>query len=198
MTLIGPATIFETFSAALIPILFGTSSPKIKVRNITMITMIPLERDRETDSETPICRNDSASDDASLSPEKIPVRIPIKVIPTWMAERNLSGSDASFKAVLAPGRPFSASVWRLDLRAEIRAISDIAKKPFRRIRKRIMKISLMANHFLNSAITVSHALTSSPTLTFISLSRGRYISILEPNLMIPHWSAFVQVSPTLA
>ena len=80
---------------------------------------------------------------AILLPEKIPVRIPIRVIPICTAERNLSGSEASFRAVLARLLPLSASAWRFDLRADTTAISDMENIPLSRIRKRIMKISLI-------------------------------------------------------
>ena len=78
---------------------------------------------------------------AILLPEKIPVKIPISVMPTCTAERNLSGSWASFKAVLAALLPLLASAWRLDFLAEMMAISDMAKTPFKRISKSIIKIS---------------------------------------------------------
>ena len=44
MNFMGPATILDTFSDALIPIFFGTSSPKIRVRNITRMTIIVLDK----------------------------------------------------------------------------------------------------------------------------------------------------------
>ena len=74
-------------------------------------------------------------------PPKAPLSTPIVVIPTWMEERNLVGELASSKAILAPGFPFFAFSCNLGLRAEIMAISDLAKNPFRRMREDIMMIS---------------------------------------------------------
>ena len=141
MNFIGPDTNFATFSEALMPIFFGTSSPKIKVRNVTMTTIIPFAKESAAPSDIPAFSKTSANSAAILLPEKIPVRIPMRVMPICTADRNLSGSDASFRARFAFLLPLSASVCRLDFLAEIRAISDMAKKPFSRIRRRIIKIS---------------------------------------------------------
>ena len=97
----------------------------------------------------PALASTAVSSSAILLPEKIPVRIPIRVIPIWMADRNLSGSDASFKAVLADFWPLSASVCRLDFLAEISAISDIEKTPFSRISAKMMTISSINPPFLD-------------------------------------------------
>ena len=78
-----------------------------------------------------------------MLPENIPVRIPMRVMPICTADRNLSGSEARFRAVLADLLPLLASACRLDLRADTTAISDMANIPLSRIRKRIMKISLI-------------------------------------------------------
>ena len=85
----------------------------------------------------------AAKASAILLPEKIPVRIPMRVMPIWTADRNLSGSDESFSAVFAALLPLLASACRLDFLAEITAISDMAKIPFRRIRNIMMNISLI-------------------------------------------------------
>ncbi len=42
----------------------------------------------------------------SLSPEKTPNKIPIRVIPICTVDKNLFGFSASSKAVLAPELPF--------------------------------------------------------------------------------------------
>ena len=62
-----------------------------------------------------------------------------------MVERKRSGSFANFNASFANLLPFLASEDRLDFRAEIKAISDIANSPFNKIRTIMIKIS-----FINS------------------------------------------------
>ncbi len=49
----------------------------------------------------------------------------------------------------------------------------------------------------SSAITVSQALVWSPTLTLMSASSGRNMSILDPNLMMPHCFPRSTLSPSL-
>lgn len=66
----------------------------------------------------------------------------MRVIPICSVERNLSGSFASFQAVLADLFPFLASAERRDLRADISATSDIAKTPLSNINPMIIDCSL--------------------------------------------------------
>jgi hypothetical protein len=72
---------------------------------------------------------------------QIPVKIPIRVIPIWTADRNLLGELAKSNAVLALLLPFLAAVSNRLFREEINAISDIEKTPFKRIKKNIMSSS---------------------------------------------------------
>ena len=67
--------------------------------------------------------------------------IPINVIPICTVERKRSGSFASFKAVPADLLPFFASAESFDLRADIRATSDMEKTPFNIINPIIIIIS---------------------------------------------------------
>jgi hypothetical protein len=53
------------------------------------------------------------------------------------------GELAKSKATLAFVFPFLAAVSKRFLRAEIKAISDIEKTPFNRIKKSIIKISMV-------------------------------------------------------
>ena len=65
----------------------------------------------------------------------------MSVMPICTVERKRSGSLASFSAILADLLPFLRSVDRLDLRAEMTAISDMANMPLSKISIRIMAIS---------------------------------------------------------
>ena len=67
--------------------------------------------------------------------------MPMSVMPIWTVDRNLFGELARSKAILARSFPFLAAVSRRVLRAEIKAISDIEKTPFSRIKKRMISIS---------------------------------------------------------
>lgn len=71
-------------------------------------------------------------------------------MPTWIADRTFSGSAKRVSAVLAPNRPDFASSSRLERRAEIKAISYMAKMPFiksNRVMTSISKISTPKNSF---------------------------------------------------
>ena len=66
-----------------------------------------------------------------------------------MVDKNRSGSFASFKAVAADLLPFLASVSNFVFRADTKAISDIARTPFNKIRPIIMTISINYIYSLN-------------------------------------------------
>ena len=110
MTFIGPATILATLSEELRAIRFGTSSPKTMLRYVTRITMSPWARAPASPGAMPARTRSAANESAIAFPEKIPVRIPISVMPICTAERNLSGSDDRFRAVFAALLPLLASV----------------------------------------------------------------------------------------
>ena len=141
--LMAPETFFATVSELLSAIRFGTSSPKRIVKYMTIRTMIVLDRKPASmvGSPQPIMR--LAKPTAILFPEKIPVRIPIRVMPIWTADKNFSGSSASLRAVFAALLPASASACSFDFRAETKAISDMEKIPFRRIRQSMTSASHM-------------------------------------------------------
>ena len=69
-----------------------------------------------------------------LSPEKIPVRIPINVIPICTVDKNLLGELANSNATFALLLPFFAAVSSLFFLAEISEISDMEKTPFNKIK----------------------------------------------------------------
>lgn len=153
-------------------------------RNITMKTMMALERTPAVLAPIPQDVSRDAKSLARVSPEKIPVRMPTRVTPIWTVERNLSGSEDSFNAARADLSPLDASALSLDFLEEIIAISAMEKSPLIKIRSSIIKASISV--YLSSAMMVSAAFISSPRLTLTSASRGRKISNLEPNLIIPH------------
>ena len=59
-----------------------------------------------------------------------------------MVDKNLSGSSDSFNAVSAERLPFFASVSNLVFLEETKAISDMDKIPFNKIRITIIKTSI--------------------------------------------------------
>ena len=67
----------------------------------------------------------------------------MSVMPIWMVERNLSGSSMIRSARCAPAFPCRARSSRLERRAEISAISDMAKMPLSRISRMMMTISIL-------------------------------------------------------
>jgi len=67
----------------------------------------------------------------------------MSVMPIWMVERNLSGSSMIRSARRAPAFPCRARSSRLERRAEISAISDMAKMPLSRISRMMMTISIL-------------------------------------------------------
>ena len=80
---------------------------------------------------------------ASISPEKSPVRMPIRVMPIWMVERKRSGFSARRKAVRAGLLPFLASISRRARREEMMAISDMENTPLSKMSPRMMNISIL-------------------------------------------------------
>ena len=76
------------------------------------------------------------------------LNMPIELIPTWIVDRKREGSLWSEIAAFAPGRCSLASFWSRDFREETIASSDIAKKPFIKIRTMMspMSIELIANY----------------------------------------------------
>lgn len=87
-----------------------------------MMTMIVCASPEARFTGTFHLMNASESSCAILFPEKIPVRIPINVIPICIVERKLSGLSISFRAVLAEELPLPASEAMLLRLAEISAI----------------------------------------------------------------------------
>ena len=77
-----------------------------------------------------------------LSPEKIPVKILISVIPICTVERNLFGELASSRAAEARRSPFLLAISSFVFREEIKAISDMEKTPLIMTKIKIIKISI--------------------------------------------------------
>src|SRR5688572_21981296 len=83
-----------------------------------------------------------ASGLAKVAPLYRPVKIVIRVMPIWIAESSVVGSSSSAIADLAPVRPCSAADCSRERLAETSAISDRAKKPLRRVSRRMTRTSL--------------------------------------------------------
>lgn len=66
----------------------------------------------------------------------------MSVMPIWTVERNLPGELANAKAAVALVSPFFEAISNLVFRDETKAISAIENKPFNKIRKSIIKISI--------------------------------------------------------
>jgi hypothetical protein len=89
------------------------------------------------------------SSSAIVAPPKAPARVPTKVMPIWIVERNSLGVFARSKAVFALLFPSSAICCSLDLREDTTAISDIAKMPLAIISKIIIKDSIITVDLLD-------------------------------------------------
>ena len=139
----GRATAMATRSDALRPIRLGNSSPTTMDRYVTMMTMTVCATTRAVAAESPAEASQAANSLDRAAPEKRPVRMPMRVMPIWTVDRKRSGSSDSFNAVAALRLPFFAAVESRDLRADIRATSDIENIPLRRIRIIIIIRSLM-------------------------------------------------------
>ncbi len=113
----------------------GTSSPKISVRKVIRATARVLPTTPEYANAGNMPCSHSAMVRPIASPPNRPVRMPIRVIPIWTVDRKFSGFSESARArsarLLEPAICFS----RL-LREVMTDISDMAKKPFSRIRAR--------------------------------------------------------------
>ena len=141
---ISPANALATFSGLDIAMRFGISSPRSMERNMTMNTMIALERTEAVPAPIPRDVSREAKSRARLSPENIPVRMPTRVTPICTVERNLSGSEEILTAALAALSPLDASALSLDFLEEIIAISAIEKTPLIKMSRSIIKASISA------------------------------------------------------
>src|SRR5690606_22508546 len=74
------------------------------------------------------------------SPPNRPVRMPIRVMPIWTVDRKFSGRSDSDRARAARLLACASCLRRL-LREVMTDISDIAKKPFSRIRAKTISSS---------------------------------------------------------
>jgi hypothetical protein len=72
---------------------------------------------------------------AIVAPPTAPERTPIREIPICTVERKRFGELASSSAERAPLSPASARCLRPAFRAETNAVSDMAKRPLRRIKR---------------------------------------------------------------
>lgn len=112
----------------------GTSSPKISVRKVISATarVLPITGAYGSSAGTMPCSQVPMAMPIA-SPPNTPVRMPIRVMPIWTVDRKFSGLSARASAraarLLEP-----AICFRRLLRDVISDISDMAKKPFNRIR----------------------------------------------------------------
>ena len=113
-----------------------------------------------------------------------------------IADIALSGLCLSFLRVEAPFTPCSSSPVMNESGVERSVASRVEHSAESATDIIIIMYIVDASmSYRNSAIIVSLALTLSPIFTFMSASRGRYMSILEPNLIIPHCSPLTPFVP---
>src|SRR6476646_5319946 len=91
---------------------------------------------------TPCASSHFATGSANAASPTMPFRIAIDVMPICTVDRKRVGSWLSSSARAAPWSPSSASFCSRPLREATSAISDIAKAPFTRIRKKRSAISM--------------------------------------------------------
>jgi hypothetical protein len=87
-----------------------------------------------TRNGTPVPRNRSETTAMNDSPATAPARVPITVMPIWMAAKYRSGSACRRWTVFARRSPASARDFMRLFRHETSAISDPEKNALRRIR----------------------------------------------------------------
>ena len=126
----GPATHCAMRSGLLNAMRLGTSSPRIREKNVIRPTTPPNAIESAHGASGGKWESQAATWAATVEPPKAPARMPHNEIPTWTEDRKRVGSAASWSAARAPSLPSSASCLRRAFRAEMIAISAIAKTPF--------------------------------------------------------------------
>ena len=142
---IGAATRRATVSGNICPMRLGTSSPKMIVRKVMLTTTMAVAAICATSSSTSIKPSShSASGRENAASPTMPLRMPIDVMPICTVDRNLVGFSCRSIAACAPGSPASTMTCSRALRLAVSAISDMAKAPFKRIRKASRATSMRA------------------------------------------------------
>ena len=134
-TAIGRATRRATVSGCVWPRRLGTSSPKMMVRIVMMMTTSAVATIGAASSSSPsVPTNQPDNGAAKAASPTMPLSTPIDVMPICTVDRKRVGLSCSSIAASAPGSSAATITCRRALRLAVSAISDIAKTPFRRIR----------------------------------------------------------------
>ena len=130
-----PIAKYETFSEFFIPILFGTNSPKIRVKNdkIIVITIIEIPFQTSTVKNGIQLWKVGAKTSANVSDANALDKNPANVIPIWIVAKNLLGDFNIFSICFAFLSPSFALFSIFASFSDINAISLAAKKAFIKI-----------------------------------------------------------------
>ena len=123
----GPATLFETFSASLMAMRLGTSSPTTMEKYETISVMSTVASAFAPPEDMPKPSSHPASGPERFVAANADEKNPTSVIATWIAARKPVGSSMTSAALAAFGSPSSASWSRRTFFAVESAISDIEK-----------------------------------------------------------------------
>ena len=139
---IGRATKRAMASGLICPMRLGTSSPNTIEKNVILTTTKPVANGLARRSSTPNCCNIMLTGGLKAASPTIPLSTPIEVMPICTADKKRVGSSPSRNAVAAAPSPCWARFCRRALRAATKAISDMAKKPFSKIKPNNMAMSM--------------------------------------------------------
>ena len=123
------ATAIASDSAWVSAMRFGTNSPNTNVQKVTKRTTAPKASSSEMSASTPRAANHPPRASANVAPLYTPVSMPMSVMPTCTADRNVVESASRSSAKRAPRLPRSADDCSRPRLADTKAISASAKKP---------------------------------------------------------------------
>jgi len=135
-TFIGRATRRATVSGYIWPRRLGTSSPKMMVSTVIIITtkaVAPTEAPRSGTLKVSISQ--CATGSLKAASPTMPFNTPMDVMPICTVDNHCVGFSCSAIAATAPGCPLSTITCKRALRLVLKAISDMAKAPLITIRK---------------------------------------------------------------
>jgi hypothetical protein len=116
------------------------------VKNVKIIVIKTTAKVSAYGFNCSICSNTGIKYCLKVSPEYIPVRILIKVIPICTVDKNFVGELDKLSTETALLSPFFEAISSFVFRDEIKAISAIENKPLRRIRRNIIINSIKKRH----------------------------------------------------
>ena len=124
------------------PMRLGTSSPKMMVVKVMIVTTRAVAEMAAAFSATPQDCSQPASPSLKAASPTMPLSTPIEVMPTCTVDKNWFGLPSKVNAACAPLSPSSAMALRRDFRLAANASSDMANTPLSSVKKTINKNSM--------------------------------------------------------